>query len=186
MTVGLARAVPPGETSPTLDAQGTILLAEDGLRCEGLPTLEEFERVGEMLHRAHRMLAWWIGDWYNAGEHYHGEAFAQLLDHTGMDPGTVQQYAWVARQVPHERRALTLSFSHHREVADLSPDEQYVWLSRAEDAGYSSHRLRRELAKVTKAESRLWVLVEAKSPEDAETFRDWCVAQGRAAKVIER
>ena len=167
-------------------ANGTIILGLDGLRCEGVPTLAEFERVGTMLHQANRMLAWWTGDWFNAGENYHGEAFAQLLDHTGMDPATVTQYAWVCRQVPHDRRVPTLSFSHHREVADLSPDQQYVWLSRAEDAGYSSHRLRRELAKATKAESRLWVLVAATSPEDAEAFRDRCVAEGRAAKVIER
>lgn len=169
-----------------LEPQGRIVLGDDGLRCEGLPTLDEFERVGTMLHQAHRMLSWWIGDWYNAGENYHGEAFAQLLDHTQLDPATVQQYAWVARQVPHDRRCLTLSFSHHREVADLTPDQQYVWLSRAEDAGYSSHRLRRELAKHTRAESRLWVLVEAKNPEDAEALRDRFIAEGRAAKVIER
>jgi len=176
------------ETTPvvTAPADGTIVLGLDGLRCEGLPSLAEFERIGQTLCAAHRMLSWWIGDWYNAGEAYHGEAFAQALDHTALDPATVTQYAWVARQVPHERRVLSLSFSHHREVADLNADQQYVWLSRAEDAGYSSHRLRRELAKVLKAESRLWVLVEARSPEDADALCERCRAEGRSAKVIER
>jgi len=165
---------------------GTIILGTDGLRCDGVPTLEEFARIGGMLQQAQHMLAWWVGDWFNAGEEYHGEAFAQLLDHTGMDPATVTQYAWVARQVPHDRRLTTLSFSHHREVADLDSAAQRRWLAKADAEGYSSHRLRRELAKATKAESRLWVLVEAKNPQDAETFRDWCLAQGRSAKVIER
>ena len=183
---GLVLAAAPLATSLLSKASGSITLGLDGLRCEGVPTLEEFARIGGMLHQAHQMLNWWVGDWFNAGEAYHGEAFAQLLDHTGMDPATVTQYAWVARQVPHDRRVPTLSFSHHREVAGLNADQQYVWLSRAEDAGYSSHRLRRELAKATKAESRLWVLVAATSPEDAEAFRDRCVAEGRAAKVIER
>ena len=183
---GLVLAAAPLATSPLSEASGSITLGLDGLRCEGVPTLEEFARIGGMLHQAHQMLNWWVGDWFNAGESYHGEAFAQLLDHTGMDPATVTQYAWVARQVPHDRRVPSLSFSHHREVADLSPQEQGAWLVTAEAEGYSSHRLRRELAKATKAESRLWVLVAATSPEDAEAFRDRCVAEGRAAKVIER
>lgn len=165
---------------------GTIILGTDGLRCEGVPTLAEFERIGLMLQQAHQMLSFWVGDWFNAGEAYHGEAFAQLLDHTALDPATVTQYAWVARQVPHDRRTTALSFSHHREVAALDADQQYVWLSRADDAGWSSHRLRRELAKTTKAESRLWVLVAATSPEDAEALVSRFVAEGRAAKVIER
>lgn len=167
-------------------SEGAIILDRDGLRCEGVPTLAEFARIGTLLHQAHQMLAWWIGDWYNAGETYHGETFAQLLDHTALDPATVQQYAWVCRQVPHDRRNLSLSFSHHREVADLAPDAQGAWLATAETEGYSSHRLRRELAKATKAESRLWVLVAATSPEDAEALVDRFVAEGRAAKVIER
>ena len=163
-----------------------IILGPDGLRCEGLPSLEEFEQVGVMLARAHHMLAWWIGDWFNAGEAYHGERFSQALDHTALDPATVQQYAWVCRQVPHERRTTALSFSHHREVADLAADQQYVWLSRADDAGWSSHRLRRELAKAQRNESRLWVLAACSGPADAEALCERLRAEGRAAKVVER
>jgi hypothetical protein len=186
MTAGLAHAVRPGAISPTPLEDGTITLGLDGLHCHGVPSLEEFERVGTMLASAHHLLAWWIGDWYNAGDDYHGEAFAQLLDHTKLDPATVLQYARIARQVPHDRRCETLTFSHHREVADLDPPDQIRWLARAEADGFSSHRLRRELAKVMRKESRLWVLVEARSPEDADALRDHFLAEGRAAKVIER
>lgn len=174
------------ETGELTAEDGLIVLGRDGLRCEGVPTLAEFERIGLMLQQAHQMLSFWVGDWYNAGEDYHGERFAQLLDHTSFEPATVQQYAWVCRQVPHDRRNTLLSFSHHREVADLAPEEQRDWLVKAEAEGYSSHRLRRELAKATKAESRLWVLVAATSPEDAEALVSRFVAEGRAAKVIER
>jgi hypothetical protein len=186
MSAGLVPVAEARETSHALSTEGQIVLDETGLHCLGVPSLAEFERVGAMLTRTHRMLSWWIGDWYNAGEQYHGELFAQLLDHAALDPATVTQYAWVARQVPPERRCVALTFSHHREVADLSPDQQYVWLSRAEDAGYSSHRLRRELAKHTRAESRLWVLVAASSPADAEALCSRLIAEGRAAKVVER
>lgn len=186
MIDGLVIAAEPGATWPMPVPQGRIFLDDDGLRCEGVPSLDEFERVGQSLHRAHHMLAWWIGDWYNAGETYHGEAFAQLLDHADLDPATVLQYARVARQVPPDRRVKTLSFSHHREVADLDADQQYVWLSRADDANYSSHRLRRELAKAIRKEARLWVLVEAKDPADAEALCDRLKLEGRSAKVIER
>jgi len=183
---GLVSVAAPEVLSPMPETTGTIVLGEDGLRCEGRPPLDEFARIGEMLHQAHRMLSWWIGDWYNAGEAYHGETFAQLLDTTGLDPATVLQYAWVARQIPHDRRCHALSFSHHREVADLEPPQQTRWLARAEREGFSSHRLRRELAKSTRAESRLWVLVAATSPEDAEALVARLVGEGRAAKVVER
>lgn len=185
----MMRCLSPVNVETATDAiavEGQIVLGRDGLRCEGVPPLAEFERVGLMLQQAHQMLSFWVGDWYNAGEDYHGEAFAQLLDHTAFDPATVHQYAWVCRQVPHDRRNTLLSFSHHREVADLGPAEQVGWLATAATKGYSSHRLRRELAKATKAESRLWVLVAATSPEDAEALCSRFVAEGRAAKVIER
>jgi len=186
MTAGRASTVERGATSPMLSRTGRILLAPDGLRCEGVPSLDEFERIGEQLQSAHRMLAWWIGDWYNAGEEYHGEVFAQVLDATSLDPDTVLQYARVCRQVVHDRRRMTLSFSHHREVSDLKPVEQTRWLDKAETETWSCHRLRRELARHTRAESRLWVLVEAKNPSDADALCERLRGEGRSAKVIER
>lgn len=192
MIDGIATTAARGERSHTpsralqISTRGTITLGPDGLRCDGVPALAEFERVGTMLQQAHHMLAWWIGDWYNAGEAYHGETFSQLLDATSLDPQTVLQYARVARQIPHDRRRPALSFSHHREVADLVPEAQTTWLARVESESWSSHRLRRELAKTTRAESRLWVLVEAKNPADAEALCDRLLAEGRAAKIVER
>lgn len=179
-------ALPTVLTEEDLIELGRIYFEDDGLRFTGEPPIGAFAETGAILARAYRCLAWWIGDWFNMGESLHGEAFSQLLDATQFDPATVQQYAWVARQVPRERRRASLSFSHHREVADLAPAEQTRWLARAEADGFSSHRLRRELAKALRAEARIWVLVEARSPADAEALVDRFEREGRAARIVER
>jgi hypothetical protein len=53
--------------------------------------------------------------------------------------------AYVAGRFARERRRAELSFSHHAEVAALAPDEQEVWLERAQASGLSARASRREL-----------------------------------------
>ena len=167
-------------------AAASVELDDLGLRVIGVPTLEMMAQVGGQLVRAERSLHWWLGDWFNAGEDYCGEAFSQLLDHLGMDPDTVMQYGWVCRKVSQDRRRADLSYSHHREVAALEPDQQTAWLATAADQSFGHARLRRELARATKAESRWWVLVAATDPADADALCDRMRLDGRAAKVVER
>jgi len=100
----------------------------------------QWEQTGEMLGRINRANAWWIGDWVNYGEHSYGEKYAQAIDVTGLEYGTVAQYAWVASKVT--SRLDNLSFSHHQEVAGLEPEDQATWLQRALEAGWSKAQLR--------------------------------------------
>jgi hypothetical protein len=53
--------------------------------------------------------------------------------------------AYVAGRFARERRRAELSFSHHAEVAALAPDEQEVWLERAQASGLSARASQREL-----------------------------------------
>lgn len=159
---------------------------DTGLVFSGRLTLDQLERIGRFCARTERALQWWIGDWFNAGEEMHGELFAQVLDAAALDPKTVEQYAWVCRCVAPERRRADLSFSHHREVAAMLPDEQTTWLTRAADAGIGHARLRREISHATKADPQLWVLASATDPADAEKLADRLQMEGRSTKVIER
>src|SRR6185437_16632391 len=63
----------------------------------------------------------------------------------GLDYQTLRNYAWVARQVELWRRREKLSFQHHAEVASLPPDQQDVWLDRAQTERWSRNQLRRHL-----------------------------------------
>lgn len=71
------------------------------------------------------------------------EAVAKL---TGYTPEALQNFASIARSVEISRRRENLSFSHHTEVAPLSPDEQVYWLEQATIKHWSAKRLRAEIA----------------------------------------
>lgn len=54
---------------------------------------------------------------------------------------------YVARAVEVSRRREILSFTHHREVASLTPDEQRAWLDDAISHNWSTRELRDEIAR---------------------------------------
>lgn len=53
-----------------------------------------------------------------------GEKYAQAIDVTGYEYGTLQNFGWVAGRIETSRRRDVLSWSHHAEVAALEPSEQ--------------------------------------------------------------
>lgn len=117
----------------------TSLQLRDGL------TFDEWEATGSKLGQFQRAAAWWIGDWLNYGERCYGETYAQGIEVTGLEYSTLQSFVWVSSRVEMLRRRNNLSWSHHREVAALEPDEQDEWLTRAETGDWSKAELRRQL-----------------------------------------
>jgi len=115
---------------------------------EGMP-FDEWAAVGEALANAERSLMWWIGDWWAYGEARYGER-KQLLEDlrkAGYDvPAfqTAMDAAWVAKQFKTSRRR-EVSWSHHREVAKLDPEDADWLLDRAEEHGWSQKKLRDEV-----------------------------------------
>jgi hypothetical protein len=163
-------------------------LAATGLVPLRAPTWTEWEEVGEWLKKVDGALQWWIGDWLRIGEGEFGEKYAQAVDATGWEIKTVQQYQWVCERVAFERRIPGLSFFHHREVADLEPAEQTEWLEKAsrgdgDGQRWSVARLRDELNARNGNGDGVWVLVQAKDQEDADSLVERMIAEGRKAKV---
>lgn len=174
---------------------GAFRFTATGLLIEGKPTLADMQAVGDWLSTIHGALQWWIGDWLLYGEGVYADRFSQLLDATQWDADTLRQYEWVCRKVPPENRmpiSTGLSFSHHREIADLPPAVQREWLTKAAtgtaDVPWTCDRLRRELkeAKAPGGGMTFWVLVEAKNPEDADALLTLAQGQGRRAKLVEK
>lgn len=159
-----------------------------GLKVLRAPTFEEAEALGHFIVKVHGGIAWIAGDWANTCEDRFGEESAQLLDATGWEYETLQQYRRVCAAVPYERRQADLSFAHHREVADLKTEAQQLrWLGKAREENWSSARLRRELNKSKDPEkAKLWVLVECKSPADQEALIERLTVEGRTCKAVER
>jgi hypothetical protein len=61
---------------------------------------------------------------------------------------SLMNMAYVASRFEVSRRRPGLSFSHHAELAGLAPEDQELWLDRAEAGGLSVRKLRSELRRV--------------------------------------
>ena len=113
-----------------------------GLKIEGHPSFEQWSVAGLQLGRCQKSVLWWLGDWINYGEHEYGEKYAQALSETEFEYQTVQNAAWVCRQVTISLRRENLYFGHHALVASLPPSEQKRWLEKAEAEGWTVKQLR--------------------------------------------
>ena len=67
-------------------------------------TKEQYVGVLGVLGGRSKMLPWIIGDLIVYGEQAFGEEYAQLVEALGLAPGTLAQYAWVAKNIPPARR----------------------------------------------------------------------------------
>jgi hypothetical protein len=103
-----------------------------GLELVGDVDRQEWEAFGVRLGTRIDALRWWLADYvFLSVDVLYGEEGAQLAEATGLQPGTLEQYARVAREVPRSRRRPELSFTHHQLVAARAPAEQSEWLERA-------------------------------------------------------
>lgn len=107
-------------------------LHKNGLEAIGNPTFEQWVACGNFVKSANGAVHFWIGDWLNYGERQFGETYAQAIDETGYDYGTLANDKWVASRIEKSRRRENLSFAHHYSVADLEDEEQEELLDRAE------------------------------------------------------
>jgi hypothetical protein len=102
---------------------------------------------GRWLGAIGRASAWWIGDWIRYGSARYGDKYVAAAHVTGYDVQSLMNMAYVSSHFEVERRRPGLSFSHHAELASLAPEDQELWLDRAEAGGWSVRVLRAELRK---------------------------------------
>jgi hypothetical protein len=105
----------------------------------------EWVEQGRCLGAISRGSAWWIGDWIRYGSARYGDEYAAASDVTGYDVQSLMNMAYVASRFEASRRRPGLSFSHHAELAGLAPEDQELWLDRAEAGGLEVRMLRAEL-----------------------------------------
>ena len=124
---------------------GKFYFDKTGLTVIGDPTFEEWQNCGEFLKRAEKSVQFWIGNWLNYGEKKYGEMYTQAIDETDYEEKTLRNAKWVSSKVELSRRRDNLTFSHHAEVAQLSPQEQEFWLDKAADENLSVRDLRQAI-----------------------------------------
>jgi hypothetical protein len=118
-----------------------------GLVITGQPTFSEYEQAGRALFAHRRGVTFAIADWINYGEARWGEKYAQALDVLDLEYSTLSTYAYVGRKVESSTRRENLSFSHHRAVAPLPPDEQCEVLALASDNEWTREETRAEVSR---------------------------------------
>lgn len=102
----------------------------------GMP-IESWLELGEQLKRIDTGIHWWLGDWLNYGESNYGEKYAQALEATDYTEQGLKDIAYVASNIEKSRRRDNVSFSAHREVASLEPEQQIEVLDKVEEGGLS-------------------------------------------------
>lgn len=131
-------AVVDHETGEILDAERPLeltALSECDISRKGLSiregvSFEQWEAIGSQLRVMEGSVLWWIGDWLNYGEKSYGETYAQALDATDYDVGTLRNAKWVASQFELSSRDDNLSWTHHRfALAAEDPQEALRWAS---------------------------------------------------------
>jgi ADP-ribose pyrophosphatase YjhB (NUDIX family) len=167
-------------------------LSKTGITVAGgkKPSIENYQHLGEWLAQSEKSIQWWIGDWVRLGEELYSERASQAVSETGLELKTIQQYAYVADRVAPSRRDPALSFSHHREVADLKPVDQSKWLAKAKNGdtngAWSVQTLRVKLNESKKAdgdETTCWLLVSCKSLKDREQLKGLLESDGRSTRI---
>jgi hypothetical protein len=135
-----------------LAMHGPFLLTETGVLATREASETETIEALEWCQKAQTASMFWVGDLAEYGEHRYGQKYAQAIEATPYAPQTVMNAAYVARQIPKERRRPAVPFSHHAEVAPLAPAQQDHWLARCEVEGLTREQLRTELKTVKAAE----------------------------------
>ena len=106
--------------------------------------INEWVRQGSRLGALGRACNWWLGDWVRYGNARYGERYETATRTTGYEIQSLMNMAYVASRFEPSRRRETLSWSHHAELAALDPEEQELWLDRAEAEKLSVLALRIE------------------------------------------
>jgi len=124
--------------------------------------LEQGRRLGLM----GRSSGWWVGDWLNYGNAAYGERYVRASRITGYDVQTLMNMAYVSSRFHPSQRREPLSWSHHAQVAALTPEHQERLLVRAEAKRLSVRDLRDEVRRERRAAKEVGeYAVTAKEPE---------------------
>ena len=107
---------------------------------------DEWDALGQKLAPVGKTIGFIIGDWINYGEKRWGDKYEEALERTGLEYGTLRNYAHVARKVELSLRNDKLDYSLHATVAKLKTNEEKQhWLNMAEKHDLSVRRLRKSI-----------------------------------------
>jgi hypothetical protein len=140
-----------------------VTVSRVGLQISDKLSVEEWQELATSIGEAASSIAFIVGDWLVYGQSLFGTggdpdrkvdhpSYQLALKATGLDLSTLQNYAYVSRNVPYSLRTERLSWEHHRLMAKLPDGDMQDWIEACvaeEDAGrrMSTRRLRKSTDK---------------------------------------
>lgn len=118
----------PNELTPK---EPWFRLTSNELKILREPSFEEYDTDGPLIFSASSSGPFWIGDYLCYGESKFGEKYLQAQVLTGLHYDTLAHYKSIASRVIPQNRVKGVPYSHHREVAALSFDDQRIFLEEA-------------------------------------------------------
>jgi len=109
-------------------------------------TKEEWQQVFTTLQQVEGCVQFWIGDCLAYREQHWG-MYDEISEESGIETRTLRKYKQISENVESGLRRPDLSFSHHEEVASLSPEKQTEFLDRAINEKLSVRELHNEIRK---------------------------------------
>ena len=112
---------------------GPYVLKERGVSVTSAASLHEGQAALEFLHGLEERNPFWIGDVWNDLKMRVPETYSQILDHARWNEATLDNYAWVAKRIPPDKRRFDqgVEFTKHSAVAALVPTERDRLLEKA-------------------------------------------------------
>ena len=107
-------------------------------------TKDEWMDVFKALKQVEGCVQFWIGDCLAYRQQKWG-MYDDIAEETGYETKALRNIKYVADNVNSSLRKDNLSFSHHTEVASLTPDKQEMFLNKAVDENLSVRELREEI-----------------------------------------
>lgn len=152
------------ETAIELLDHGVVASA-NSLKFDDGISYDEWDGVISKLRTIEGATQWWIGDALRFGEHKYGEMYAQAMDET--EAHTWQHYKWVASKCC---TRVQLSWTHHREVARLEPDEQKTMLELALKGKWTKEKLHQEVKGYNRAKLLKDQIGKGEMPTDIQVI----------------
>ncbi|TRZ80526.1 hypothetical protein D4R86_04200 [bacterium] len=107
---------------------------------------DEWMDVFKALKQVEGCVQFWIGDCLAYRQQKWG-MYDDIAEETGYDKTTLRHIKNITENIESGRRQPLLSFSHHSEVASLTPEKQELFLNKAIEENLSVRDLRREIHK---------------------------------------
>ncbi|RXH15132.1 hypothetical protein [Bradyrhizobium guangzhouense] len=103
--------------------------------------LDQWSAIGRTLASLSSGIQWALGDWYAHGFRKYKRKIEAVAKALGYELDSLANLGSIARQVPPSLRNEALSWSHHKVVAPLPPEDQKKWLERAAKMKWSVRHL---------------------------------------------